>query len=331
VKGRVPCGAPAALRSPRARGQTPAYAETMRMGVLAACVALASVSAAQTPRPPATSPSPDRSAGVATPPAFAEYEIGARDILRVTVYGHEDLTQTVLVQADGTFTFPLIGTVQAAGMTPLALEHEITTLLARGYIRKPQVTVVVEEYRSKTVFVVGEVTHPGTYPLAGKSTSLVEVLARAGPMTPSAGAEVIVVRPRPGANVSGPVLPFEAAEEGAAAPGKQPADVLRINLRDIQAGQLQKNIELRSNDTVFVPEAPKVFVSGEVRNPGAYAWFPGMSARQLISVAGGLTPEGSDGRLKVARKQGSETREESIKKDDEVQPGDTLVVRRRLF
>jgi polysaccharide biosynthesis/export protein len=301
----------------------------MRTGLLAACVALASTAAAQTPKPPPTAPAQDPGAAVLR--ALPDYQIGARDILRVTVYGHDDLTQTVLVQADGTFMFPLIGTVRAAGMTPLALEHEITTLLSRGYIRKPQVTVVVEEYRSKTVFVVGEVTHPGTYPLAGKSTTLVEVLARAGPMTAGAGAEVIVVRPRPGADVSGPVLPFEAVADGVAGPGKQPAEVLRINLRDIQAGDLEKNIELKPNDTVFVPEAPKVFVTGEVRNPGAYAWFPGMSARQLISVAGGLTPEGSDGRLKVVRKHSGETHEEGIKKDDEVQPGDTLVVRRRLF
>jgi polysaccharide biosynthesis/export protein len=160
---------------------------------------------------------------------------------------------------------------------------------------------------------------------------LVEVLARAGPMTANAGAEVVVVRPGPEAEVSGPVLPFEVIEGKAAVPGTPPAEVLRINLRDIQAGQVEKNIGLRPNDTVFVPQAPRVFVTGEVRNPGAYAWFPGMSARQLISVAGGLTPEGSDGRLKIVRERGGKTHEDGIDKDDRVQPGETLVVRRRLF
>jgi hypothetical protein len=151
-------------------------------------------------------------------------------------------------------------------------------------------------------------------------------------MTVNAGAEVVVVRPRPGAKVTGPVLPFEVTE------GKDPndpeapdADVFRINIRDIQQGELEKNIELQPKDTVFVPQAPKVFVTGEVRNPGAYPWFPGMSARQLISVAGGLTPEGSDGRLKIVREEGDETREDKIKKDEDVFPGETLVVRRRLF
>ena len=162
--------------------------------------------------------------------------------------------------------------------------------------------------------------------------TLVEVLAEAGPMTVNAGAEVVVVRPRPGSDVSGPVLPFQVAGDGTSDdPRKKDAEVFRINVRDIQAGALEKNIDLRPSDTVFVPQAPKVFVTGEVKKPGAYPWFPGMSARQLISVAGGLTPEGSDGRLKIVRETDDETREEGIKKDDDVQPGETLVVRRRLF
>jgi polysaccharide export outer membrane protein len=228
--------------------------------------------------------------------------------------------------------FPLIGTVKGSDMTPLELERKIAVLLSQGYIRKPQVTVVVEEYRSKTVFVVGEVARPGTYPFSGQGMTLVEVLALAGPVTANAGAEVVVVRPREGSDVTGPVLPFEVAEDGSSTdPRKQDAEVFRINVRDIQAGALEKNIDLQPRDTVFVPQAPKVFITGEVKKPGAYPWFPGMSARQLISVAGGLTPEGSDGRLKIVREADGETREEGIKKDEDVQPGETLVVRRRLF
>jgi len=264
----------------------------------------------------------------AAPAAVADYEIGIQDILKVTVYGHEDLAQTVLVQADGTFTFPLIGRVKADGQTPKQLEQKITTLLAHGFIRNPQVTVVVQEYRSKTIFVVGEVARPGSYPLSGKLT-LVEVLAKAGPVTVNAGAEVVVVRPRPGTAVDGPVLPMQV--EGEAAGAAPAAEVFHINVRDLQVGEMAQNLELKPKDTVFVPQAPKVFVSGEVRNPGAYAWFPGMTARQLISVAGGLTPEGSNGRLKVVRQTERKSREDGMKLDEPVNAGETLVVRRRLF
>jgi polysaccharide export outer membrane protein len=259
----------------------------------------------------------------------ADYQIGRSDALQVTVYGHPDLTQTLFVQPDGTFTFPLVGRVKGSDMTPAELEKKLVILLSRGFIRNPQVTVVVQEYRSKTVYVVGEVARPGPYPLAGK-TSLVEVLAKAGPTT-NAGAEVVVVRPQQCVVVAGPVLPTEVAVGGEAQPDKPRAEVIRIAVGDIQAGELEKNLVLQPNDTVFVPQAPKVFVSGEVKSPGAYGWFPGMTTRQLISVAGGLTPDGSDGRIKVVRQVGGKSEEAKIKLDEPVKPGDTIVVRRRLF
>jgi polysaccharide export outer membrane protein len=294
-----------------------------------ACLALAltlivpAAAPAQAPRPAANATAPAAETGP------VDYQIGPQDILRITVYGHEDLTQTVLVQPDGTFTFPLVGRVKGSDMTPGELEKKIAILLAKGFIRNPQVTVVVQEYRSKTVYVVGEVARPGPYPLAGRTT-LVEVLAKAGPTT-AAGAEVVVVRPHKGADVSGPVLPTEVAEGEEAPPEKPRAEVFRVNMNVIQAGDLDKNLELAPNDTVFVPQAPKVFVTGEVRSPGAYGWFPGMTTRQLISLAGGLTPDGSDGRLKVVRQAGGRSEEGKIKLDEGVKPGDTIVVRRRLF
>jgi polysaccharide export outer membrane protein len=293
--------------------------------------------AAQAPAPPPAARPPAAQAPAAQAPATAaaplagpaDYQIGPSDILSVTVYGHPDLTQTILVQPDGTFTFPLVGRVKGSDMTPAELEKKLAILLSKGFIRNPQVTVVVQEYRSKTVYVVGEVARPGPYPLSGK-TSLVEVLAKAGPTT-NAGAEVVVVRPQQGVAVAGPVLPTEVAEGEEAPPDKPRAEVIRIAVGDIQAGELEKNLLLQPNDTVFVPQAPKVFVSGEVKSPGAYGWFPGMTTRQLISVAGGLTPDGSEGRLKVVRQVGGKSEEDKIKLDEPVKPGDTVVVRRRLF
>ena len=290
---------------------------------LVLCVLAPLTAAAQAPAPPPAAQAPAALVGP------ADYQIGPADILSVTVYGHPDLTQTILVQPDGTFTFPLVGRVKGSDMTPAELEKKLVILLSRGFIRNPQVTVVVQEYRSKTVYVVGEVARPGPYPLSGK-TSLVEVLAKAGPTT-NAGAEVVVVRPHQGVAVAGPVLPTEVAEGEEAPPDKPRAEVIRIAVGDIQAGELEKNLLLQPNDTVFVPQAPKVFVSGEVKSPGAYGWFPGMTTRQLISLAGGLTPDGSDGRLKVVRQVGGTSEEDKIKLDEPVKPGDTIVVRRRLF
>jgi len=273
---------------------------------------------ARAPAPPTPPPTP-------TPtPSPPEYQIGPEDILKVTVSGHEDLTQTVVVQSDGTFVFPLIGRLKAGDLSTKELERKITVLLSQGFIRNPQVTVLVQEYRSKTIFVVGEIMRPGTYPLSASRT-LVEALAKAGPTTANAGGEVVIVRPQ--GEVQGPVLPNQVGAGVASAP----AEVIRVNMRDIQAGDLSKNVVLRPNDTVFIPQAPKVFVSGEVRNPGAYPFAPGTTVRQAISLAGGLTEDGSSGRIRVVRTIGGKSRELKIKLEEAIEPGDTIVVKSKLF
>lgn len=269
------------------------------------------------PRRPAAAPTPAPSPTPARAPN--DYEVGVQDILKVAVYGHDDLTQTVVVQADGTFLFPLVGRVKASNHTTAELERKLQTLLAQGYIRNPQVTVSVQEYRSKNVYVVGEVSKPGPYPLTG-AMNILELVSKAGLAAGTSVGEVLIVRPH--AAVSGPTLPTEKDAQ---------ADVIKVDLSRIQAGDISTNVALRPNDTVFVPPAPKVFVSGEVKNPGAYAFFPGMTARQLVSVAGGLTPQGSSGRLKVVREDDGKPKEHGIKLDEAVLPGDTLVVRRKLF
>jgi polysaccharide export outer membrane protein len=293
------------------------------------------LTAAPPAEPAASSPAPAGapSAAAAAAPAPAppaastgDYEIGPDDILRVIVYGHEDLTQTVVVQSDGTFVFPLVGAVKATDLTPQDLARKLTALLSPRFIRNSQVTVLVQEYRSKTIFVVGEVTRPGTYPLLGSRT-LVEALSKAGPTTANAGAEVVIVRPK-GA-VQGPVLPSQVGSGGAAAQGL--ADVIRVNMRDIQAGDLTKNVALRPNDTVFIPQAPRVFVSGEVRSPGAYPFNPGTTVRQAISLAGGFTEDGSSGRIRVVREVAGKTTQVKIKLDEPILPGDTIVVKAKLF
>jgi polysaccharide export outer membrane protein len=273
------------------------------------------------PAPPAAA-SPSPAGGAAQ-----DYRIGPGDTLRVTVYGHEDLSPTVVVQPGGAFVFPLIGSVKAAGATPAALETLLRERLAKGLIRDPQVSVVVQDYRSQVVFAVGEVTRPGAYPLAGE-TSVVELLARAGPVSPSAGSEVIVVRPR--SPVARPVLPDEVGS-GKSTAGATEAEVMRVDMREVRAGRLDLNLVLRANDTVFVPEATRVFVSGEVRSPGAFPFARGLTIRQAVSLAGGFTEDASKGSARVVRVVDGETREIKLKVDQPLEPGDTVVVKAKLF
>ena len=280
------------------------------------------LASAQAP-PSSVPPAPMPGAGELRPAGAAgqDYRIGPGDVLRVTVYGHEDLTQTVVIQPDGSFVFPLLGTIQVVRATPSELARHLAGRLGKGLIRDPQVSVVVQEFRSQVVFAVGEVTRPGSYPLAG-GTTVVEILARAGPLSPNAGSEVVVVRPK--GKVARPLLPNEVG-------GSAEAEVLRVDMREVRAGHLDKNLALQANDTVFVPEASRIFVSGEVRNPGAFPFAPGLTIRQAIALAGGFTADASTKNARVVRPVSGKTDELKMKLDEPVQPGDTVVVKAKLF
>src|SRR5262249_53931653 len=110
--------------------------------------------------------------------AVSDYVIGPQDVLTIQVFDQADLGGKYTVEADGTFSFPLIGRVQAGGLTLRSLEIELRKRLADGYFKNPQVTVAVETYRSQRVFVMGEVRQPGPGPLTG-GMALIEALARA--------------------------------------------------------------------------------------------------------------------------------------------------------
>ncbi|MGE5359682.1 MAG: SLBB domain-containing protein [Bacteroidales bacterium] len=251
--------------------------------------------------------------------AQTEYVVGPQDVLTITVFDQAELTGKFTVDADGTFAYPILGRLKASGLTLRALENEIKRLLTGDYIKNPQVTVAVEQYRSQRIFVHGEVRTPGTYPLKGDMT-LLEALASAGSTTPTAGDEALVVRPRSG-KAQGPILPGQQAD----------AETIRVSLKDLQAGTLAGNVALRDGDTVVVPKAKPVFVTGQVRNPGAYTVEPGMTVLQAIALAGGVTERGSTGRIKIIRVVKGSPVELKAKVTNLVQPGDTVVVPEKYF
>ena len=116
----------------------------------------------------------------APPPGITDYVVGPQDVLTITSYDQADLSGKFTLEADGSFTYPLIGRVKAGGLTLRALEDSLKKRLKEdGFFNNPQITVSVETYKSQKVFVVGEVRTPGTYPLSG-DMSLVEAIARAG-------------------------------------------------------------------------------------------------------------------------------------------------------
>ena len=253
--------------------------------------------------------------------AVTDYIVGPQDVLTITSYDQPDLTGKFAVEADGTFTYPLIGRVKAGGFSLRALEARLKKQLKDdGFFTNPQITVAVDTYKSQKVFVVGEVRTPGSYPLSG-DMSLVEALARAGSTLPTASGEAVIVHPA-GGKASGPVLPTEAAA----------SNVVRVDLRELQSGEGTQMALLRDGDTIFVPRAESVYVFGQVKNPGAYPLQQkNTSVLQALSLAGGVTDRGSTGRVKIARIVNGEKREFKVKLGEIVKPGDTVIVGERFF
>src|SRR3954469_15437943 len=122
-------------------------------------------------------------AGEAAP--ATDYVVGAQDMLTITSYDQADLSGKFTIEADGSFTYPLIGRFNAGGMTLRRVEDGLKARLRdEGFFNNPQIVVTVDQYKSQKIFIVGEVRTPGTYTLSGDMT-LVEALARAGSWLPT--------------------------------------------------------------------------------------------------------------------------------------------------
>jgi len=271
-------------------------------------------------------------AGLPIAPACAqapEYVIGPQDVLAVTVTNEPTLTGKFTVVGDGTVMYPLLGSVKVGGMSLRAVEKELTTRLSDGYLERPLVSVALDQYGSQRVLVVGEVRQAGSYPLSGPTT-LLEILLKAGAPTAAAGTEALVVRGRAGD-------PRSVAELRTAVDARNASalsNVVRANLDALQRGDLSQNVTLRPGDMVFVPRAEQpapVYVMGLVKAPGAYQVTKGATVLQVLAQAGGVTDRGSTGRIKIVRKNGQRNAEMKASLQDLVQPGDTILVHRRLF
>ena len=256
------------------------------------------------------------SSSTAVPAAQTNYVLGPQDVLNITVLGEADLSRKYTIEQDGSFTFPLIGRVTARGLTLRALEQDLKKkLVGGGFLKNPEVSVAIDAYQSQRIMVWGQVNQPGEYQLAGDMT-LLSALAKAGSITANAGRDAVIVR-----------APRKGAEGADAEP-----EIVRVDLNDLQAGNMSLNIPLRDGDTINVPKAQSVFVSGHVKSPGGYPVEEGMTVLQVLSLAGGLTDRGSDKRINVTRTVDGKKKElKGVKLTSVVLPGDTIVVGQRLF
>ena len=159
------------------------------------------------------------------------YVIGNDDMLAINVWKEPDVSRTIPVRSDGKISLPLVGEVQAAGNTPLKLEHEIASKLT-NYIAEPEVTVIVQQVNSQKFNILGMVNRPGSYPITNSSTVL-DAIATAGGFRDFAKQKAIyVLRQNPD--------------------GTQTR--IAFNYKDVVKGKNPtQNVKLLPRDTIVVP------------------------------------------------------------------------------
>ncbi len=268
----------------------------------------------------------------------------------MAVVGQEDLSGEFEVDPGGMIDYAILGPVKASDMTTEEFERKLTTLLADGYLKRPDVSVTIVELWSQRVYVTGHVEKPGAYALK-QDRRLLSLLADAGGATADAGHEAIVIRP-PAATSQDPLSgegvndendaiepPEDEGEEqdSTPAPVRAPypnevtgSQVFAIPLEELLSGNPEQNIVLEPGDTVYFPRAANVYVTGHVARPGAFRFQPRTSVFQLINMAGGLTGRASK-KIRIVRIVDGEQKEFRVSMTDAVMPEDTIVVPERFF
>ena len=226
-------------------------------------------------------------------------KLGPGDTVHVTVFQQPDLTTDARINETGSIAMPLVGVVKISGLSTSDAAKTIADALKEGqYLKTPQVAVALTTVRSRQVSMLGLILHPGRYPLEESHSRLPDLIAAAGGIAAGGSEEVVVIRD-----------------------GKQQ----KVNA-------LAKEFELKGGDTIYVDRAPVFYIYGEVMHSGAYPVKAGMTVMQAISIGGGITPRGSENRVKLRRvSPDGKTREYDATLIDQVKADDVIFVKESLF
>ena len=226
-------------------------------------------------------------------------KLGPGDTVHVTVYQQPDLTVDARITDTGTINFPLLGNVKIGGQSTFDAANTLANALKDGgYLKAPQVAVALTTVRSRQVSVLGLIVHPGRYPLEEAHMKLPDLIAAAGGIALGGAEEVTVIRDGKSQTVSA----------------------------------LSKEFDLKGGDTVYIERAPVFYIYGEVVHAGVYPVKAGMTVMQALSIGGGITPRGSERRIKLRRLAADgKTREYDASLVDVVKADDVIFVKEALF
>ena len=264
------------------------------------------------------------------------YIIGPSDVLSVTIFagGKTQEAQHLTVSSKGTINFPFLGQVEAEGLSVSELAENVTRPLAKDYYVNPQVLISVRDYKSKKVYLTGAVQKSGLFPLDSSTTTVLELIAKAGGVTKDRSNYAYILR--------GSIAEL-SAEKGISELIQQ-RNSIKVNLRELlDLGFSEANVELQPGDVVYIPPTSfsdltqhKVYVLGKVNRPGVYDFQEGLTALDGCILAGGFAKYAAPNRSTITRREPDGTQEiikinlTRVRKGDEkdipLKPGDRIFV-----
>ncbi len=223
---------------------------------------------------------------------LSDYRLGKGDVISIKVFGEEDFSMETALSKEGRISYPFLGDLKLSGLTVNQVERKIASGLRAGYLKNPKVTVTVLEYRQ--IFVNGEVKTPGGYPFKPGMT-VNKAISLAGGFTETASRdEIFLIHD-----------------------GDKSATEYKVGLYNFIA----------PGDIIIVKEYKKIFVNGEVKNPGSYEYIRGMTVNKVISLGGGFTETASRDEIYIIRDGDKSSTEKKVGLFTLVNPGDIVIVK----
>ena len=225
-----------------------------------------------------------------------DYPIGPGDVIEISVPGMEEIKIiTQRVTGEGTISLPFVGIINAGGITDKTLREEIRRRLETNYMRNPQISLFVKEFRSRQVAVIGAVQKPGLYNLASSADTILSMISQAGGTTATAAERILFIPAEPAepdkAKEIVTAMPIQMLSQDPLPLILKNAEPLVISLDGInKSGQaMYLTMPARPGDIVMIPGAGEVLVQGWVEKPGAYKITPGITLLGVVAAAGGMT------------------------------------------
>ena len=237
-----------------------------------------------------------------------DYAIGPGDVLEINVAGVEEIKNiSERVTGDETISLPFVGVIPTRGLTDKTLRSEIRRRLETNYVRNPQVSLFVKEFRSRQVAVIGAVQKPGLYNLASSADTLLSMISQAGGTTAAAAERILFIPAEPAepdkAKEIVSAMPVQMLSQDPSPMILKIAEPLVISLDGVNKRGQQRylNMPARPGDIVMIPGAGEVLVQGWIAKPGSYKITPGLTVLGAVAAAGGTAFPADESAVELIR------------------------------